>query len=327
MKRRTLGRSDVEVSAIGLGTNNFGWRLDQAEAKKIIDLCHDLGIDFLDTADIYGEGASEEMVGRAVQGRRDDFFIASKVGLPWEDGSRPGGLAGEYVTDSVEQSLERLRTDHIDLLQLHRPDPATPIEETLETLSGLVEEGKIRYVGCSNFMVWEMVEWLLQARHHQWPEFVSIQAEYSMLVRDAETELLHACDRFDISLIPHRPLAQGFLTGKYRRGGDLPGGARLTLQDKTRQLRFTDENFKALDVLVDVADAKTCTPAQVAIAWLLDKEMVTSVIAGASSPAQLAENAAATDISLTGSEIEALAVALPRVPGGAVGAVHMRPNL
>lgn len=324
MKTRTLGRSDLEVSVVGLGANNFGTRLDLEASGRVIDECESLGINFLDTADVYAEGRSEEFLGSLLAGRRDRFIVATKVGMPWDDGSRAGGLHPSYIGPAVRESLQRLDTDWIDLLQLHLLDARIPVEEVLGALGSLVDAGLVRHVGCSNFMTWELVEWTTTGRHLELPEFVSIQAEYSMLVRDAETELLAACDRFQIGLIPYRPLAQGFLTGKYSRGDAPPEGTRLALQDAVRQRRETPDNWTAVEAAVSLSHDKGCTPSQLAVAWLLDRPQVASVIAGASNADQLRDNAGAADVELTANELLALEEHLPGPPGGAVGAVELR---
>ena len=327
MRERVLGSSDLTVSVVGLGTNNFGTRLDARESRDVVNECEARGITLLDTADLYGEGSSERILGDLLQGRRDRFIVATKVGLPWEDGSRPGGLDPAYIKDSVTGSLRRLRSDHIDLLQLHTLDSRVPMDDVLETLGELVDEGLVRHVGCSNFMAWELVEWVLRASHDALPRFVSIQTEYSMLVRDAETELLHACERMGVGVIPYRPLAQGFLAGKYRRGNEPPSGTRLALQSHVRQKRETPENWTAVDAVKELADHKNATPAQIAVAWLLTRRQVSSVIAGASNPDQVADNAQASDIEFSLTELDALEASLPGVPGGAVGALGIREHL
>ncbi|MCY3539213.1 MAG: aldo/keto reductase [Acidimicrobiia bacterium] len=324
MRQVPVGGTGSSVGAIGLGTNNFGWRLDAAEVGQLIDECEELGVDFLDTADVYGEGQSEEYIGRALEGRRERFFIATKVGLPWEDGSRPGGLSPDYIINSVHGSLRRLRTDYVDLLQLHAPDDTTPMEDTYEALNSLVEEGSVRFIGCSNFMAWEMVEWILAAKAQGWPWFSTVQCEFSMLTRDAETEMLPACRRHDVTLIPYRPLAQGFLTGKYLQGEAVPDDTRLGYQPAARDLRLTPFNFRALDTVREVAAELGCTTGGLAIAWLLTMDQVGPVIAGASRLEQLRENAAAADIVIPQEAMSKLAEFLPPVPGGAVAPPHMR---
>lgn len=327
MKVRAVGASDLQVSVVGLGTNSFGTRLDLDEARSIIDECENLGVTLLDTADLYGEGESERIIGRLLAGRRDRFVVATKVGLPWEDGSRPGGLDPDYIRNSVQGSLARLGMDHIDLLQLHVLDPRVPVVDVLEVLDELVVKGLVRHVGCSNFQAWEVVEWMMTARYEGWPRFVSVQTEYSMLVRDAETELLSACERLGMGLIPYRPLAQGFLAGKYRRGERPPEGSRLALQHSVRRQRETEQNWQAVEAIGELAETKGCTPAQLAIAWLISRTQVSSVIAGASHRAQLADNARAADIDLSEDELDVLERALPPVPGGAVGPMALREYL
>jgi|TARA_B100002003_G_scaffold196138_1_gene186222 aryl-alcohol dehydrogenase-like predicted oxidoreductase len=327
VKTRGLGRSDLEVSVLGLGTNNFGTRLDINAAAAVINECQTQGINFLDTADVYADGLSEKFLGQLLTGRRDDFIIATKVGMPWEDGSRRGGLDPAYIGRCVRESLHRLNTDHIDLLQLHLLDSRVSVDDVLGVLGQLVDAGLVRHIGCSNFMGWELVEWIMAALHVGLPPFVSIQTEYSMLTRDAETELLSACDRWQVGLIPYRPLAQGFLTGKYTRGGVPPQGTRLALQETVRRKRETAENWVAVEAVVSLAEEKACTPAQIAAAWLLTRPQVATVIAGASTPEQVRDNTKAVDVLLTPEDLEVLDKSLPTIPGGAVGAVELREQL
>jgi aryl-alcohol dehydrogenase-like predicted oxidoreductase len=301
--------------------------MDRNDAKRVLDECETQGITFLDTADVYGEGASEEIIGDLLRDRRDRFVLATKIGLPWEDGSRAGGLDPSYIAEGVTGSLRRLGTDYIDLLQVHVIDSRVPMDDVLDALSRLVADGKVRHVGCSNFMAWELVEWVLRARAREIPQFVSIQSEFSMLARDAETELLHACERMEVGVIPYRPLAQGFLAGKYSRGDNPPDGTRLALQDSVRRQRETEENWTAVEAVKEFAAAKGSTTAQVAIAWLLTRPRVSSVISGASNPRQVAENAQAAQINLSPAELSLLDASLPRVPGGAIGALDVRAHL
>lgn len=327
MRHRELGGSGLEVSVIGLGTNNFGTRLDENASRAVLDACEHHGVTFLDTADVYAEGRSEEILGRLLKGRRERFVVATKVGMRWEDNSRPGGLDPIYIGRAVRESLNRLQTDFIDLLQLHVLDPRVPRDDVLGALGDLVDSGLVRHVGCSNFMAWEMVEWIMAAQHAGLPRFVSVQSEYSMLVRDAETELLHACASYDVGLLPYRPLAQGFLTGKYSRGDSPPAGTRLALQDNVRRRRETPQNWVALDAVERLAEQSGHTPAQLAVAWILRNDQVPSVIAGASNPDQVADNAGAASIDLGDELWGELAGSLPPVPGGAVGALRLRDHL
>jgi aryl-alcohol dehydrogenase-like predicted oxidoreductase len=327
VKARRLGRSDLDISVLGLGTNNFGTRLDINAAAAVIDECQEQGINFLDTADVYADGRSEQFLGQLLAGRRDDFIVATKIGMPWEDGSLRGGLDPAYIERGVRKSLHRLNTDRIDLLQLHLLDSRVPVDDVLGVLGQLVDGGLVRHIGCSNFMGWELVEWIMAALHGGLPSFVSIQTEYSMLVRDAETELLSACDRWQVGLIPYRPFAQGFLTGKYTRGDAPPQGTRLDLQETVRRKRETPENWTAVEAVVDLATEKACTPAQLAAAWLLTRPQVTTVIAGASTPEQIRDNAKAVNVVLTPEDLNLLDNSLPTIPGGAVGALELRDQL
>ncbi|MFW6174706.1 MAG: aldo/keto reductase [Chloroflexota bacterium] len=328
MRYRRLGNSGLLISAIGLGTNNFGSRMDADDAREVLDACVDLGINFVDTADIYSRGVSEEYIGSAIEGRRDQFVLATKVGMRFADEPNGAGLSASHIKDSVEGSLRRLRTDYIDLYQTHIVDPLTPIEETLRALDDLVREGKVRYIGCSNYMAWEMTQAIHISRQYGWAQFVTAQPEYSMLVRDVEHELLHACTVYDVGILPYFPLAAGFLTGKYQRGQELPEGARLTIgPERMRQSRLTDENFEILESLRRFAESRGRTMVDLAFAWLLARPEVRSVIAGASNPDQLAQNAAACEWDLSDEDMAEIEEILPNTPGKGVGNLTARRGL
>src|ERR1700741_44931 len=215
MNRRRLGTSDLEVSEIGLGCNNFGGRMDQAQTQAVVDAALEAGINFFDTADVYGGTHSEEFLGQALGKRRSQVVLATKFGLQMGDDPRAKGASRRWVTQAVEDSLRRLNTDYIDLYQLHSPDPATPIEETLRALDDLVRAGKVRYIGCSNFAAWQMVDAEWTGKHLDLHGFPSCQNEYSLLVRSVERELIPAMQKFGLGLLPYFPLASGLLTGKY----------------------------------------------------------------------------------------------------------------
>ena len=295
MEFRRLGSSGLVVSVVGLGTNNLGMKLDEPQSRAVVTAALDAGITLLDTADSYG--ASEERLGLLLAGHRDDVVLATKFGSD----VRPRGLSnGEdwgargsrrYIIRAVEASLRRLRTEWIDLYQMHRPDPATPIEETLSALSDLVRAGKVRYLGCSNFAGWQIADADWTARSHGLSRFVSAQNEYSWLARDIETSLTPALERFGIGLLPYFPLASGLLTGKYRRGEAPPPGSRIAVWG--RESALTDHAFDVVEGLSAFAASRGITVLDVAIGGLAARPAVASVIAGATSPAQIAANVAA----------------------------------
>ncbi|MCC3314496.1 aldo/keto reductase [Nocardia africana] len=289
---RRVGNSGLAVSVVGLGTNNFGMKLDFEQSRAVLHAALDHGITLIDTADSYGE--SERRIGEILQGRRDDVVIATKFG---NDVRRLGGDNGEdwgargsrrYIRRAVEQSLRRLRTDWIDLYQLHRPDPATPIEETLSALDDLVHEGKIRYLGHSNFTGWETADAEWTARTRNLERFISAQNEYSLLQRGIEADLVPALEHYGIGLLPYFPLASGLLTGKYKRGAPAPEGSRI--QAWGRESALTDAAFDIVEQLEDFAAQRSITLLDVAIGGLAAQPAVSSVIAGATSPEQVEAN-------------------------------------
>ncbi|MBF6245891.1 MULTISPECIES: aldo/keto reductase [Nocardia] len=289
---RRVGNSGLAVSVVGLGTNNFGMKLDLEQSRAVLHAALDHGINLIDTADSYGE--SERRIGEILQGARDDVVIATKFG---SDVRRLGGDNGEdwgargsrrYIRRAVEQSLRRLRTDWIDLYQLHRPDPATPIEETLSALDDLVHEGKIRYLGHSNFTGWQTADAEWTARTRNLERFISAQNEYSLLRRGIEADLVPALEHYGIGLLPYFPLASGLLTGKYKRGVPAPEGSRI--QAWGRESALTDAAFDILEQLEDFAAQRSITLLDVAIGGLAAQPAVSSVIAGATSPEQVEAN-------------------------------------
>jgi aryl-alcohol dehydrogenase-like predicted oxidoreductase len=295
MEFRRLGNSGLVVSVVGLGTNNLGIKLDMAGSREVVHAALDEGITLFDTADSYG--ASEERLGELLQGKRDDVVLATKFG---SDVRRRGLSNGEdwgargsrrYIRRAVESSLRRLRTDWIDLYQMHRPDPETPIEETLATLSDLVREGKVRYIGSSNFTGWQVAEaeWTSRTRHLE--RFVSAQNEYNWLRRDTERDLVPALEHYGIGLLPYFPLASGLLTGKYRRDVPAPEGSRIKAWG--RESVLTDETFDVLEALDGFAKRRGVTLLDIAVGGLAAQPAVASVIAGATSRDQVARNVAA----------------------------------
>jgi aryl-alcohol dehydrogenase-like predicted oxidoreductase len=300
MRERRVGSSGLVVSVVGLGCNNFGWRLDAEQTRRVVDAAIDAGITFFDTAESYGGGESELFLGRALAGRREEVVIATKFGGSRDAGARGG--SAENVRRAIHGSLERLGTDYVDLYQYHRPDRVTPIEETLGVLDELVRAGKVRHVGSSNFSAGQVREADAVAHGHGWARFVSAQNEYSLLQRDAEQELVPALDELELGLLPYFPLANGLLTGKYRRGEPAPEGTRLA----ARGLPDDEETWRRLDALDAFAAARGLSLLDVAVGGLAAMPAVSSVIAGATTPAQVRANAAAGEWVPSGEELAEL---------------------
>lgn len=312
MEYRQLGDSGLTVSVVGLGCNNFGRRVDKDDTRAVVDACFDAGITFFDTADIYfGDyGYSEEFLGDALEGRRDDVVIATKFGMDMH--GRLGvdwGVRGSrrYIRKAVEASLRRLRTDWIDLYQYHEPDGITPLEETLAALDDLVREGKVRYIGASNFAGWQVMDADWTARTAGTQRFISVQNRYSLLDRRLETEVTPACEQLGVGILPFFPLENGLLTGKYRRGEPAPAGTRLhSVPERLRQ-----EAFDAIEGLNALADERGVSLLDVAIGGLAAQPMVGSVIAGATKPEQVAANAKAGLWQPTDEDLAAIDAIVP----------------
>jgi len=304
VEQRTLGRSGLRVSVVGLGCNNFGGRIDLEATRKVIHKAFDLGITLFDTADIYGNrGGSEDHMGQVLGDRRKDIVLATKFCMPMDDAGVKKGASRRYIMAAVEDSLRRLRTDWIDLYQVHETDPLTPIEETLRALDDLVRQGKVRYTGCSNFPAWQVIEAQWTARHLNLNAFVSCQDEYSLLVRDPERDLLPAMAREGLGLLPYFPLASGLLTGKYDRKGAMPAGARLTTTQRLADRYMTEANWTVVEGLKAFAASRGRTMLELAFSWLARRPRVTSVIAGATKPEQLEQNVAAAGWDLSAEEM------------------------
>ena len=301
MKYRKLGGSGLEVSEIGLGTNNFGPRLDFESSDRVINQCIDSGINLIDTSNSYGATVSEEYIGRSLTGRRDSVVLATKVSSRMSEGPNQAGNSRIHIMDQIEGSLSRLQTDYIDLYQIHWWDDDTPIEETLRVLDDLVRDGKIRYFGCSNFSSWQVCEAVWTSRSVGISSFVSVQPHYSMMERSIESELLPFCQKYDVGVLPYYPLANGFLTGKYRRGEDIPEGTRLGVNDRGM---FTEENFDLIEKLDSFSSKRGKTVLDLAFAWLLARGEISSVIAGATSAEQVVSNAATAEFTLTNEEYD-----------------------
>jgi aryl-alcohol dehydrogenase-like predicted oxidoreductase len=306
MEYRDVGTSDLKVSVVGLGCNNFGARTDLAAARAMVHHALDRGINHFDTADIYGpKGKSEEFLGEILGPRRKDIVLATKFGFPFDDVAT-GGASRKYIMSAVEASLRRLKTDYIDLYYEHRPDPSVPIEETLRALDELVKQGKVRHVGSSNFTGKQLAEADDTAKRLGLTRFIAAQDELSLLKRHIEKERVPAMLPHKIALIPYFPLASGLLTGKYRRGAPMPDGTRLGGKNRLTDLFWTEDNLELTYRIVEFCDAHKLNVLGVAFAWLLEKPNVASVIAGASRPEQIDANIKAAESKLSGAEIGAL---------------------
>ena len=304
MQLRRLGNSGLKVSVIGLGCNNFGMRIDQAQTRMVVDAALDCGVNFFDTADIYGASKSEVFLGEALKGKRDKAVLATKFANPMGEGEYLRGGARRYIVKAVEDSLKRLHTDHIDLYQMHVPDADTPIEETLGALDDLVRAGKVLYIGNSNFTGWQIADADWTSRSQGLERFVSAQNNFSLLERGVEREVLPACERFGLGLLPYFPLASGFLTGKYQRGEPPRQGTRLAAWGKRGAAALNDRNFDRLEALENWATQRGRRILDLAFAWLLGHNAVSSVIAGATSPEQVQTNARCAEWILTPEEVE-----------------------
>jgi aryl-alcohol dehydrogenase-like predicted oxidoreductase len=300
MELRSLGRSGLKVSVVGLGCNNFGGRIDLEASRKVVDKALDLGITLFDTADVYGnKGGSETILGELLGERRKDIVLATKFCMPMDDAGLLQGASRRYIMTAVEASLKRLKTDYIDLYQVHRPDTSTPIAETLRALDDLVRQGKVRYIGCSNYAAWQMVEAAWTSRDLGLENFISCQDEYSLLARDLERELLPAMQAYGQGLLPYFPLAGGFLTGKYKRNAPMPEKARLSYVQNLADRYITDANWKTVEQLEAFASERGKSMLELAFSWLANRPTVASVIAGATKPEQVEQNVAAASWALT----------------------------
>ncbi|MGD0993772.1 MAG: aldo/keto reductase [Gemmatimonadales bacterium] len=311
MDARRIG--SLEVSVVGLGCNNFGGRLDLAATKAVVNAALDAGITFLDTADVYGGTKSEEFLGRILAGRRDRVTIATKFGMALDDERK--GAKPAYVKRACEDSLRRLKTDRIDLYYLHRPDPETPIADTLGALDDLVRGGKVREIGCSLFTAAQLRE--ARAAAGTGARFAAVQNEYSLLVREPEREVLAECGRLGLAFVPYYPLASGLLTGKYRRGQPAPKGTRLAINPGWNERFLTDPNVARAESLAAFAESRGHTLLELAFSWLLRHRVVASVIAGATSPEQVRANVAAGSWKLTGEDVARVDAIAPLAQGGA----------
>lgn len=302
MQYRQLGSAGVRVSVIGMGTNRFGGKVEQADVNNIIDAAHDLGINFIDTADVYTQSNSETTLGVALKGRWDQFVLATKGYFATGGGTNDKGASRYHLRNAVEASLQRLQTDHIDLYQMHRWDENTPIEETMRTLDDLVASGKIRYIGASAYASWQLAKANLLAEMHNWERFVTVQSHYHMLEREVEREVIPYCKADGIGFIPYFPLAGGFLTGKYKRGEAAPEGSRGESSQYVQNY-MTDANYTIVEKLSAWAEAREHTMAELAHSWLLAQPTVCSVISGLTKLDHLQANAKAADWELSDIEL------------------------
>ena len=302
MDYRRLGRAGLFVSEIGLGGNTFGKFCDAKQTAAVVHQALDLGITFIDTADSYNGGLSEEYIGQALRGRRDEAILCTKTGWDVGDGPNDQGLSYQRIVQQLEGSLARLGTDYVDVYYMHRPDPFTPMEESLRAMDDLVRAGKVRYVAGSNFAGWEIATMSGICDRYGYRMPVVSQSLYNMLERGIEEEVIPACEYHGLSIVPFAPLASGFLTGKYQPDRPVPDGARGHGNETWQQRRLTERNFKAQEVLTQFAQERDHTISELALAWLLAQDTVCSVIAGATRPEQVVANARAADWEMTLSD-------------------------
>lgn len=303
MKKRRLGTSGPEVSLVGLGTNNFGGRIGRDAARLVVHKALDLGVTLIDTADVYGnKGGSETILGEALGARRKGVVLATKFGLPMDDGAR-GGASRRYIMQAAEASLRRLKTDWIDLYQLHRPDPKTPIEETLRALDDLVKSGKVRFIGCSNLSAPQLEEAQSGAARRGLSSFVTCQDEYNLLDRGIEKDRIAVMDRYGLGLLPYFPLASGLLSGKYRRGSPMPAGSRLSYSAHHADGLLSAHNWNTVEKLGAYAAQRGRSLLELAMSWLASRPFISSIIAGATTAGQVEQNVAAIGWAVSVAEL------------------------
>ena len=314
MEYRQLGRSGLRVSTITLGTMGFGgsgWaapvgQIDVEGAKRQIGLARDAGVNLFDTADVYSDGTSEEILGQALGSARDEVLVATKVRMPMGDGPNDAGLSRHHIIRGAEASLRRLGTDYLDLYQVHEWDGQTPLEETLHALDSLVTRGLVRYVGCSNYAAWQLMKALWTSDSHGYQPFVSQQVYYSLQNRDIENEIVPACVDRGVGILVWSPIAGGLLSGKYRRGFEAPAGSRHLSEWSEPPVNDEDKLYDTIEEIVAIGEAHGVSGAQVALAYTLAKPAVTSLIVGARTEEQLADNLAAAELTLTADELDRL---------------------
>jgi aryl-alcohol dehydrogenase-like predicted oxidoreductase len=304
VEQRNLGRSGLAVSLVGLGCNNFAGRIDFEATRAVVHKALDLGITLFDNADTYGErGGAEEYLGRILGPRRRDVVLATKFGRPMDAAGKLQGASRGYIMDAVEASLKRLQTDYIDLYWQHIEDPRTPAEETMRAMDDLVRQGKVRYIACSTLLAWQVVEANWIARSQGLTQFIACQERYSLLEREYEPNMARMVEAYGLGLIPFSPLANGLLTGKYRRNQPMPEGARLTVTQRMADRYLTERNWDAVEGLADFCAARGRTMLELAMSWLASRPGVSSIIAGATSPEQLEANVHATSWKLTSEDL------------------------
>jgi aryl-alcohol dehydrogenase-like predicted oxidoreductase len=304
MQKRRLGGAGPAVSLVGLGTNNFGGRIDLAASRLVVDKALDLGVTLIDTADIYGnKGGSEECLGQILGPRRNNVVLATKFGLPMDNAGKLHGASRRYIMQAAEASLRRLKTDWIDLYQLHRPDPRTPIEETLRALDDLKQAGKIRFIGCSNLSAAQLEQAQAISEREHLISFICCQDEYNLLERDLEKDVLGAMRKRDLNLLPYFPLASGLLTGKYKHGAPLPAGSRLANSPPRGGSVLNDRNWRIVERLSAFAAARGHTLLELAMSWLANQPFIPGIIAGATKPEQVEQNVAAINWTLSAEEL------------------------
>ncbi|MCP4418929.1 MAG: aldo/keto reductase [Chloroflexi bacterium] len=303
MEYRQLGNSGVRVSVIGMGTNQFGGKVDQAGVNDVLDAALDLGVNFIDTADVYADSESETTLGHALKGRWNKFVLATKVYFKMGEGPNDYGGSRYHIMNGVEASLRRLQSDHIDLYQMHRWDAHTPIAETMRALDDLVSSGKVRYIGASAYAAWQLAEANLLAEMHGWTSFITVQSHYHMFEREVENEVIPFCEAHKVGFIPYFPLAGGFLTGKYTREAGAPAGSRGESSPYVQEY-MTEANYSKVEKMTAWAEARERTMAELAHAWLLAQPQVCSVISGLTRLEHLQQNAKAADWQLTAVEVD-----------------------
>jgi len=305
VEQRNLGRSGLIVSAVGLGCNNFGGRIDEAATRAVVQKALDCGITFFDGADTYGvQGGSEECLGRALAGHRNEIVLATKFARPMDRDGRLQGASRRYIMSAVEASLRRLNTEYIDLYYQHIEDPRTPIEETLRALDDLVHQGKVRYIACSTLSAWQVVEAQWTSIHLDLARYVCCQERYSLLERGLDRELMPVIQSYGLGLIPFSPLADGLLTGKYRRGTPPPAGARLATTPRAAERTLTERNWAIVEKLEPFCAERGRSLLELAISWLLHRPNVASVIAGATRPEQVEANVQAATWTLSREDMD-----------------------
>ena len=329
MHYRTMGRTGLKVSEVCLGTMTFGHGTDEAESRKIVDLAFEAGINFFDTANTYGDGESEVLLGKALKGRRREAVVATKFFNPFGPGPNDSGMSRVHIMNAVEDSLRRLGTDHLDLYYIHHVDTQTPLEEMLRTLDDLVRQGKVRYTACSNYEAWRLMEALWISDSEGWTRFDCYQPQYSLVVRDIEEELIPVCQLKGLGVVVWSPLGGGFLSGKYRPGERSVAGSRSEEGWAYPQRYFAPSADDSLAALLEVAEAMERSPAQIALRWVLEQPAITSVIIGARTVEQARDNMLAGSFALEGEHLQRLNAVSdlpPRYPRAMEENMHERRN-